>query len=105
MKLSPEQVRRVEENIEGHVVPETHAAAPQLETVFGRHTFFLDDQGLSIVERSPLDDHVGNLVSVANWTNEKRTMLEPHDPEPTAVMVDLGSGDADGASMEDGEDS
>ncbi|HTO85324.1 MAG TPA: hypothetical protein VMQ73_24100 [Methylomirabilota bacterium] len=101
MKLSPEQVRRVEENIEGHAVPEGHAAAPQLETVFGRHTFFLDDQGLSIVERSPLDEHVGNLVSVASWTNEKRTMLEPHDPEPTAVMVELGSERMDGARTDD----
>src|SRR5262249_24394675 len=101
MKLSPEQVRRVEENIEGQVVPETHAAAPQLETVFGRHTFFLDDQGLSIVERSPLDEHIGNLVSLASWTNEKRTMLEPHDPEPTAVMVELGPAEADGMGMEE----
>jgi hypothetical protein len=101
MKLSPEQVRRVEENIEGHVVPEGHAASPQLETVFGRHTFFLDDQGLSIVERSPLDEHVGNLVSVASWTNEKHTMLEPHDPEPTAVMVELGADGTDDASIDD----
>jgi hypothetical protein len=104
MKLSPEQVRRVEENIDGQVVPEGHAAAPQLETVFGRHTFFLDDRGLSIVERSPMDDHVGNLVSLASWTNEKHTMLEPHEPEPTAVMVDIGTDGADGAAMLDDEE-
>src|SRR5215471_1460815 len=67
MKLSPAQVRRVEENIVGQVVPEGHAAAPELETVFGRHTFFLDEQGLSIVDPSPLDGEMGNLVNVASW--------------------------------------
>jgi hypothetical protein len=90
MKLSLAQVERVEEQYDGQMVPESHDVAPQLETLFGDHTFFLDSQGLNIVEPSPEDGHVGNVVNLANWTDEKRTMLAPHPPEPTNVVIELG---------------
>lgn len=90
MKLSLAQVERVEEQYDGQIVPEGHDVAPQLETLFGDHTFFLDSQGLNIVEPSPEDGHVGNVVNLANWTDEKRTMLAPHPPEPTNVVIELG---------------
>jgi hypothetical protein len=66
MKLAPPQVERVEERIECQAIPEDHAATPQLATVFGKHTFFLDSEGLSIVEPSPEDDHVGSVVKLAH---------------------------------------
>jgi len=100
MKLARPQVERVEERIECQAVPEDHAATPQLETVFGSHTFFLDSEGLSIVEPSPEDDHLGSVVKLANWTDERRTTLAPHPPEPTEVVVELGAIDGE----EDGEE-
>lgn len=91
MKLSPAQVERVEESMECQAVPENHAASPQLETVFGSHTFFLDSEGLTIVEPTAEDDHVGNVVKLANWTDERHTTLAPHPPEPTPTVVEIGA--------------
>jgi hypothetical protein len=99
MKLAPTQVERVEESIECRAVPADHAATPQLETVFGSHTFFLDSEGLSIVEPSPEDDHLGSVVKLANWTDERRTTLAPHPPQPTEVVVELGA-----TGRDDGEE-
>jgi hypothetical protein len=90
MKLSPAQVERVEACMECQAVPDDHAASPQLETVFGSHTFFLDSEGLSIVEPSPEDGEVANVVKLANWTDERRTTLAPHPPEPTPTVVEIG---------------
>jgi hypothetical protein len=101
MKLSLAQVERVEEQYDGQLVPEGHDVAPQLETLFGEHTFFLDSQGLNIVEPSPEDGHVGNVVNLATWTDEKRTMLAPHPPEPTTVVIELGESGRDGEDDED----
>lgn len=100
MKLSPAQVERVQERIDCQAVPEDHAASPQLETVFGSHTFFLDSEGLSIVEPTAEDDQRGNVVKLANWTDERRTTLAPHPPEPTPTVVEIGAmdyGDEDAA--------
>jgi hypothetical protein len=95
MKLSPAQVDRVEERMDCQAVPEDHAATPQLETVFGSHTFFLDSEGLSIVEPSAEDDQVANVVKLANWTDDRRTTLAPHPPQPTPVVVELAAAEDD----------
>lgn len=99
MKLSPAQVRRVTENFDGRVVPEGHAASPELETIFGRHTFFLDSDGLTIIEQSAADSEKGNVVKLATWTDAKRTKLEPHEPEPTSIVVEIGAPSTDGADQ------
>lgn len=101
MKLSLAQIERVEEQYDGQMVPESHDVAPQLESLFGDHTFFLDSQGLNIVEPSPEAGQVGNVVNLANWTDEKRTMLAPHPPEPTNVVIELGEPFSDGEDEED----
>jgi hypothetical protein len=101
MKLSPAQVERVEERMDCQAVPEDHAASPQLETVFGTHTFFLDSEGLSIVEPSAEDEQVGNVVKLANWTDERRTTLAPHPPEPTPTVVEIGTIGEDDEAEED----
>jgi hypothetical protein len=100
MKLSLAQVERVEEQYDGRIVPAGHEVAPQLETLFGTHTFFLDSEGLTIVEPSPDNADVGNVVKIADWTDEKRTMLAPHPPEPTAVVIDLGMSAYDGEDQD-----
>ena len=65
MKLSSEQVKRVEQRIDGQVVPDSHLLSPELQREFGDHTFFLNPDGLTIVERSPVDRQVGEVVKLA----------------------------------------
>ena len=91
MKLSSEQVQRVEQRIDGEVVPDSHPLSPQLQREFGDHTFFLNPDGLTIVERSPVDRQVGEVVKLAGWADGARTELEPDVPEPMPVAIQLES--------------
>src|SRR5438132_9073713 len=50
MKLTSAQVERTLTQFEGQVIPDNHPVLPQLKSLFGEHTFFLDSDGLSIVE-------------------------------------------------------
>jgi hypothetical protein len=96
MKLSPAQVQRVQQQIDGQVIPARHALSPQLQRAFGNHTFFLDSEGLNIVEPSSADRQVGNVVKLASWADDAHTTLEPNPPESTPVVVQLGSAGTDG---------
>jgi hypothetical protein len=55
MKLTPVQVQRPLDQFEAQAVPENHPAILELTGLFGEHTFFLDSQGLNIVEFVPTD--------------------------------------------------
>ena len=62
--------------------------------MFGEHTFFLDSHGLNIVEPAEAAGsgaQLAKVVNVANWSDANRNRLEPHEPEPTDVVVTLGS--------------
>jgi hypothetical protein len=66
---------------------------PTLNELFGDHTFFLDDNGLNVIEpkestRAGVSS--ATVVNVASW-NAELTSLAPHDPEPTEVVVMLES--------------
>ena len=50
MKLNSAQVERTLSQFQGEAIPDNHPAVPQLNNVFGEHTFFLDRNGLNIVE-------------------------------------------------------
>jgi hypothetical protein len=50
MKLTSAQVERTLTQFEGDVIPDNHPVVPQLNSMFGEHTFFLDSHGLNIVE-------------------------------------------------------
>jgi len=77
MKLSPAQVERTVNQLQIEAIPDNHPLVPQLNRLFGEHSYFLDQNGLSIVE--PADDEIGIspakasgmgvVVNVANWTN------------------------------------
>ena len=43
------------EQIDAEVIPDDHPSLPKLREVFGDHTFFIDDGGLTIIQ--PLDQH------------------------------------------------
>jgi hypothetical protein len=93
MQLTPAQVRRTLAQFEAQEIPSDHSAMPQLTRLFGEHTFFLDRNGLSIVE--PLDPEQASganmckIVSVADWNDADPPSLEPHEPVSTEIVVQL----------------
>ena len=50
MKLTSAQVERTLGQIEARAIPDDHPVVSQLNSLFGDHTFFLDRNGLNIVE-------------------------------------------------------
>ena len=94
MKLTSAQVERTLTQFEGEVIPDNHPVVPQLNSVFGEHTFFLDSHGLNIVEPAETSEagvQSAKVVNLADWSDANPKRLEPHEPEPTDVIVTLGS--------------
>jgi hypothetical protein len=99
MKMNTAQIERTlhklnTEDLDAQTIPAGHPMMPQLERLFGEHTYFLDSQGLSIVE--PLeaeqpDGKLGVVVNLASWTDTTGESLQPHRPALTSVVVDLQS--------------
>jgi hypothetical protein len=89
MRLTSALVQRTEDQFEAQAIPENHPAVPQLSKLFGDHTFFIDSEGLSIVEPAPTDGgaQAGKVVKLANWNDQTRTSLTPHEPEPTDIVI------------------
>jgi hypothetical protein len=90
MKLNSAQVERTLTQFEAQVVPEDHPLARELNECFGDHTFFLDRNGLNVVEpkeSTEPDALAGTVVNLANWGDAQLTSLAPHEPEPTEVVV------------------
>ena len=50
MKLNATQVKRTLSQFDAEVLPDSHPVVPQLNTLFGDHTFFLDNDGLNVLE-------------------------------------------------------
>jgi hypothetical protein len=94
MKLDSAQVERTLSQFQGEAIPDNHPSVPQLNNVFGEHTFFLDRNGLSIVEPASaagVGSQWAKVVKLANWSEANPNRLEPHQPEPTDIIVTLGS--------------
>jgi hypothetical protein len=93
MKLTSSQVERTLGQFEAEAIPENHPVVPQLNNLFGEHTFFLDNNGLNIVEPAE-GDRAGlqsaKVVNLANWSDATSSGLVPHEPEPTDVVIMLG---------------
>jgi hypothetical protein len=96
MKLNSAQVERALSQFDAQALPDSHPVVPQLNRLFGDHTFFLDSSGLSVLEptdasASEAETQIGKIVNLAYWSDENLTNLMPHEPEPTGVIVSLGS--------------
>lgn len=99
MKLSAVMLRRTLDQLEerpafhdAEVVPDDNPAMPQLNQLFGDHTFFLDGDGLHIIEpvtAASSGTPMGVVVKLASWRDARRTSLKAHPPEPTDVVVAL----------------
>ena len=92
MRLTPVLVKQTLTQFEAQAIPDNHPAVPELNRLFGDHTFFLDNDGLSIVEPAAEAVSAGKqtarVVNVANW-NADLTGLARHEPEPTEAVVRL----------------
>jgi hypothetical protein len=96
MRLTTPLIQRTLSQFEAQAIPENHPSIPELSRTFGDHTFFIDGEGLNIIEPTDAtaDGHAaGQVVKVASWQDPQRTSLVAHPPEPTDVMVEL---DGDG---------
>lgn len=93
MRLTSTQVERTLRQFEAQPIPDNHPALAQLNRLFGDHTFFLDSNGLNIVEPAEPQAGVeaGKVVNLASWSDPNFTTLAPHEPESTDVVVALGS--------------
>jgi hypothetical protein len=95
MKLNTSQVARTESEIQAQALPENHPLVPELNRLFGDHTYFLNRSGLNIVERASEALSASNagdtgvVVNIANWTNSSPPKLEAHEPELTDQTVAL----------------
>ena len=94
MKLNSAQVEQTLTQFQAQVIPDDHPLVPKLNELFGDHTFFLDRNGLNVVEPNE-STHAGvpagTVVNLANWSDPQLTGLVPHEPEPTEVVVMLES--------------
>jgi hypothetical protein len=99
MKLSTARVRQTIEQLEDGGFEETVAISddspvlPKLTRLFGDHTFFLDSEGLHIIE--PTEPEVAKapecqVIKLASWGDANRTTLAPQHPEATEIVVVLG---------------
>jgi hypothetical protein len=94
MKLTSAQVERTLAQFQAEAIPDDHPVVPQLNDLFGEHTFFLDGSGLNIIEPAEASGSAAQsakVVNVANWSVDNPTRLEPHEPAPTDVVVTLGA--------------
>jgi hypothetical protein len=92
MKLTSAQVERALGQIEAQPIPDDHPVVPQLNELFGEHTFFLDSNGLNIVEPAAPGGggmQSAKVVNLASWNDDNG--LEPHEPEATNVVIVLGA--------------
>lgn len=90
MRLTSEQVERALNQYEAQAIPDDHPMFAQLSELFGDHTFFLDGNGLNVVEPTEsTNSATGQVVNLANWGDDKLTTLAPHPPEVTDVVVVL----------------
>ncbi len=99
MKLNAVRLRKVEEQFGVEAIPEEDPVTLDLKEAFGDHTFFLDADGLNIVELKVFpESSIGNVVKVASWSSDEQIELLRHEPEVLPITVDLESDEPDPAT-------
>ncbi len=92
MRLTSSQVERALNQFDAQAIPDDHPVVTQLSELFGDHTFFLNTEGLNVVEPAEpsQEGETGKVVCLADWVDESLTKLAPHPPQTTDVVVVLG---------------
>jgi hypothetical protein len=78
MKLASAIIERTLDQFEAEALPDNHPAVPQLSELFGDHTFFLDVDGLNIVEPQSLAGGGADVESSQACQLERRHSDQPH---------------------------
>ena len=99
MKLNTAQLERTVNQLQAQALPDNHPLIPQLNRLYGDHTYFLNGEGLNIVEPAdqalelPTKDvsAMGVVFNVAYWTDSNPPKLEAHEPEMTENTVSLAT--------------
>jgi len=92
MKLNEAQISRTLSQFRAQVLAEDHPAAVQFCELFGHHTFFLDAEGLYVLEMLEIpgmEAQDGELISLGKWSDTDFEKLTTHQPEPTGVVIHL----------------
>ena len=93
MKLTAEQIDGVTSEFEAQTVPQDNRMIAELNKIFGEHTFFLDSNGLHIVEKLAEPEEAGapivRVAKLASWTDPDHRTLAAHPPEPTDLVINL----------------
>lgn len=97
MKMNSAQIEQTlrqlnAEEANAQAIPAEHPAITRLEELFGDHTYFLDRNGLNIVEpveAEQPDGGTGVVVNLAHWADASASSLQPHEPKSTDLVVDL----------------
>lgn len=92
MKMNSAQIEQTLNQFEAEMIPTEHPMTAQLERIFGEHTYFLDGNGLNIIEPVEAEEQNvarGVVVNLASWADAKAESLRPHEPEPTDLVVVL----------------
>ncbi|HKT18049.1 MAG TPA: hypothetical protein VJR47_08410 [Stellaceae bacterium] len=79
-----------------YAVPEDNPTNARLSEIFGDHTFFIDRDGLHIVEAIESEGErgpAGKVIKLARWKDKECTTLAPQKPVTTDVIVLLGESD------------
>lgn len=92
MKLTAQQMAQVFDQTGADPVPEDHSVMDDLREAFGDHTFYMAPEGLCVwepVSNADSGSQVATAMIVASWTDEEKTELLPHAPQPTTIVVTL----------------
>ena len=90
MKLNEVQISKTLAQFQAQVLAENHPAVAHFCEMFGQHTFFLDERGLHVLELLEvpgMEAQEGEMVSLADWSDEGFTKLTTHEPEPTGFVI------------------
>lgn len=95
MKLSIREIETIENRAGFRPIPVGHPVMDRLVKFFGEHTFYVDTGGLFVWEAAEgtagCHDGVVVAVKLASWADEALSSLLPHEPQLTAVLVELAS--------------
>ena len=92
MKLAQAHIQETLNQLNLQPVPEGHPMADKFSDTFGEHTFFLDADGLSIIEPAQEAEEkrpTGQVVKLASWLDASYTQLVVQEPEYTETFVAL----------------
>ncbi len=87
----------MEQELGFQAVPDDHDVTSDLRAVFGDHTFFLNEEGLHILqelEDPDRNDVDAGVIRLATWVDEDKSALAPHEPQPTEAMLKVSGGEA-----------